>query len=131
MTTSRLRALAKGTCRTLRGRETPAEGALWEVLRYRQFHGLKFYRQYPLFVDWCGTETFFVADFCCFERRLVIEVDGRIHNYRADHDELRTHIINQLGMRVVRLRNEDIAGNLPDVLRTIAAALSEAPGRSQ
>jgi len=36
---------------------------LWEQLRDRQFHGLKFYRQYPLFVDWQGVETFFVLQF--------------------------------------------------------------------
>ena len=46
----------------LRETQTPAERTLWQVLRDRQFHGLKFYRQYPLFVDWLQTETFFVAD---------------------------------------------------------------------
>jgi len=126
-TNPQLRALAKETCRALRKNQTPAEAKLWDVLRDRQFHGLKVYRQYPLFVDDVDTETFFVADLFCFERRLVIEVDGRIHDYRSDHDRLRTYLINQLGIRVLRLRNEDIERNLDGVLEEIARAISSQP----
>jgi len=93
-----LRQVAKEVCRNLRRAQTEAERLLWEELRDRKLNGLKFYRQYPLFVEWLGAKTFFVADFFCFERQLVIEVDGRVHDYRADHDRLRTFIINQLGI---------------------------------
>ena len=122
-TNPRLRAVAKQICRKLRRDQTPAEGTLWKALRHRQFHGLKFYRQYPLFVDWLETETLFVADFYCFERRLVLEVDGRIHDYRIDHDQLRTFIIKQLGIQVVRVRNEDLENDLGGVLSKLEAAL--------
>ena len=115
--------MAKQTCRELRRHQTPAERTLWEALRNRRFHGLKFYRQYPLFVDWLRTQTFFVADFYCFERRLVLEVDGRIHDYRADHDQLRTFIIKQLGIEVVRVRNEDLESNQGAVLKKPEASL--------
>lgn len=118
-----LRAIAKETCRRLRKSQTPAEAVLWQALRDRQFHGLKFYRQYPLFVDCLETETFFVADFFCFEKLLVVEVDGKIHDYRADHDALRTVIIKRLGIRVVRVRNEQIEHGLCDVLVRLKAAL--------
>lgn len=107
----------------LRKSQTPTEGVLWEALRNRTFHGLKFYRQYPLFVDWLEAETFFVADFYCFEARLVIEVDGKIHDYRKDHDQLRTFIINQLGIRVLRVRNEEVGDDLEGVLRRVEDAL--------
>ena len=126
-----LRALAKDVCRTLRKSQTPAESALWQVLRDRQFHGLKFYRQYPLFVDWLETETFFIADFFCFEKRLVIEVDGKIHDYRTDHDQLRTFIINQMEIDVVRVRNDEIEGRLACVLDTLREALVSAPRSSR
>ncbi len=102
-----LRAIAKETCRTLRKAETLAERALRDALRDRRFHGLKFYRRYPLFVDWMENETFFVADFYCFERHVVIEVDGKIHDYRSDHDELRTLILNELGIAVVRKKSSN------------------------
>jgi len=59
----KLRQHAKEVCRNLRKAQTDAEKLLWEQLRDRQFHGLKFYRQYPLFVDWQGVETFFVLQF--------------------------------------------------------------------
>ncbi len=92
-------------------------------LRDRKLNGIKFYRQYPLFVEWLGAETFFVADFFCFERRLVIEVDGRVHDYRADHDQLRSFIINQLGIQGVRFRNEQIQSDLAGVLERLRRTL--------
>jgi len=102
----KLRQHAKETCRALRKAQTRAEGLLWDELRDRRFQGLKFYRQYALFVEWLGTQTCFVADFFCWERRLVIEIDGRVYDYRVDHDRLRTFIINNLGMKVVRFCND-------------------------
>ncbi|MFI5396157.1 MAG: DUF559 domain-containing protein [Candidatus Binatia bacterium] len=71
----------------------------------------------------------FVADFFCFERQLVIEVDGRVHDYRVDHDRLRTFIINQLGIRVVSFRNEPIETDLAGVLEELRGALLVRSGR--
>jgi very-short-patch-repair endonuclease len=120
----KLRQHAKEVCRNLRKAQTRAEKLLWEQLRDRRFHGLKVYRQHPIFVAWLGVETFFVADFFCFERRVVIEVDGRAHDYRADHDELRTFIINHLGIGVVRFRNEEIETDVVDVLERLREVVS-------
>jgi very-short-patch-repair endonuclease len=63
-----------------------------------------------------GRRTFFIADFYCYERRLVIEVDGKNHDYQKDYDELRTQVIDSLGISVVRVRNEDIENNIDQVL---------------
>ena len=120
----KLRQCAKEVCRNLRKAQTGAEKLLWEELRDRKFNGLKFYRQFPLFVDWLGTETFFVGDFLCFERQLVIEVDGRVHDYRSDHDQLRTFVISQLGIAVVRFRNEEIETDLVHVLKRLGEVVS-------
>ena len=57
--------------RDLRKRLTPAERILWRLLRDRRLKGLKFRRQFPI-----GP---FVVDFCCYELRLVIELDGEVH----------------------------------------------------
>jgi len=124
----RLREIAKQLCRDLRKRQTDAEAIFWEAVRDRKFLGLKFYRQHPLFFDYLGKETFFIADFFCHERQLVVEIDGKIHDYRKDHDELRTHIINMMGIEVIRFHNEEIENNLGEVLGRIEQALNSPPG---
>jgi very-short-patch-repair endonuclease len=119
-----LRQHAKRVCRDLRKAQTDAEHLLWEQLRNRRFQGLKFCRQHPILVDCLGVETFFVADFFCFERRLVIEVDGRVHDYTVDHDQLRTFVMRQFGIHVVRFRNEQIETALVQVLEGLRDVVS-------
>ena len=119
----RLRQIAKQLCRELRQRQTKAEEIFWQAVRDRKFAGLKFYRQYPLFVDYLGKETFFIADFFCHEKQLIVEIDGRIHDYRQDHDRLRTFIISMMGIEVIRLHNEEIENNLSEVLTKLTKLL--------
>jgi very-short-patch-repair endonuclease len=119
----RLREIAKQLCRDLRKRQTNAEEIFWQAVRDRKFLDLKFYRQHPLFFDYLSKETFFIADFFCHERKLVVEIDGKIHDYRKDHDKLRTFIINMMGIDVIRFRNEEIENNLGGVLARIKKLL--------
>ncbi len=121
----RLRQVAKELCRELRKSQTKAEKIFWQAVRNRQFLGLKFYRQYPLFFDYIGKETFFIADFFCFEKKMVIEVDGKIHDYRKDHDELRTFIVNMMGIEVLRFTNEEIERQFDKVLKKLEKKMSE------
>lgn len=123
----RLHEIAKQRCRDLRKRQTKAEAIFWAAVRDRKFLQLKFYRQHPLFFDYLGKETFFIADFYCHERKLVVEIDGKIHDYRKDHDELRTFIINLLGHAVVRFRNEEIENNLHEVLERLKTSIIQPP----
>ena len=58
---TKLIEVAKVLCRELRKNQTYAESILWEQLRDRKFHGLKYYRQYPLFFDLLGKETFYIG----------------------------------------------------------------------
>lgn len=115
--------VAKQVCRDLRKRSTPPEQAFWDQVRDRRFQGPKFYRQHPLFVDLDGGETFFVADFYCHERKLVVEIDGKIHDYHKQHDAARTEGINGLGVSVVRFRNEEIESNMDGVLERLRRIL--------
>ena len=115
----RLRQVAKQLCRDFRKKQTNAEKIFWEAVRNRRFMGLKFYRQYPIFVDVDGRETFFIADFFCFEKKLVVEIDGKIHDYQKDYDALRTEIINRKGIDVIRFKNEEIEKNVDAVLRRL------------
>ncbi len=120
----RLKQIAKQRCRELRKNQTTAEKIFWEAVRDRKFLGLKFYRQHPLFFDYTGKETFYIADFFCFEKKCVVEIDGKIHDYLIERDKLRTVIINMLGIEVVRFRNEEIENNLDYVLERLKRQLS-------
>jgi len=93
---------------------TRAEQLLWERLRNRQLGGLKFRRQHPL-----GP---FITDFYCAEKRLVVEIDGDIHDLQKEQDEQRTRQFEEFGYRVIRFRNEEIEANISLVVKKIFEA---------
>jgi very-short-patch-repair endonuclease len=111
--------IAKSVCRQLRINSTDAEKLFWEEVRNRRFENKKFYRQYSFFYDLTGIESFFIADFYCHEEKLIIEIDGKVHNYKLKEDEMRTKILNMLGLKVIRFRNEQIIDHLGEVLKKI------------
>ena len=115
---------AKFICRDLRKNSTKAERILWGALRNNKFCGKKFYRQYPIFHDITGKETFFVADFFCHSDKLIVELDGKYHRYRLKEDEKRTKILNHLGFQVIRFTNEEIMNNFEGVLKTLTKILA-------
>jgi very-short-patch-repair endonuclease len=121
----RLIEIAKQRCRELRKNQTRAEKIFWEAVRNQRFMGLKFYRQYPLFFDYAGKETFYIADFYCHKKRVVVELDGNIHDYQQQRDAYRTFIINLLGIKVIRYRNEEIESHLETVLANLAKQLED------
>ncbi len=96
-----------GAPRHLRTRETPAEAVLWRVLRDRQLSGLKFRRQHAI-----GP---FVTDFCCSSCKLIVELDGAIHDHQGEQDQARTEYLQQLGYRMVRFRNEEVLHDIESI----------------
>jgi len=114
-----LRKVAKIVCRDLRKNSTMAEKIFWEAVRNKKLNGKKFYRQHPLFYDITGKESFFVADFYCHQEKLAVELDGRYHEYKLNVDTERTEILNNLGLKVLRFKNEDVINNLNDVLTKV------------
>jgi very-short-patch-repair endonuclease len=68
--------------RILRENMTLFEKLLWERLKLKQICGVRFRRQHPI--------DFFIADFYCHEARLVVEIDGEMHNYQREHDDGRS-----------------------------------------
>ena len=60
----------------------------------------------------------------CTKNRLVVEIDGKSHEYQKQYDELRTHIINNLGIKVVRFRNEEIEKNVHSVIEKLKMILT-------
>ena len=100
--------------RAMRHEPAPAEQKLWSCLRARQLGGFKFRRQHPL-----GA---FIADFFCFEARLVIEVDGDSHAEREEYDAARTKAIEKDGYLVIRFLNPDVSRHLDAILEEILRA---------
>jgi len=106
-------AAIRQQAKRLRQSETPAECLLWQHLRDRQLAGLKFRRQHPI----AG----FIADFYCAEQRLIVEIDGAVHDGQAESDAERSRLLELEGYRIIRFRNEEVLGNLAVVLQRITA----------
>ena len=98
---------------TLRQNMTKAEKMLWERLRKNQMMGLRFKAQHPI-------DTF-IADFYCHKLKLVIEVDGEIHERKEqrDYDLGREGALRELGLTVIRFTNGEIYEDLDGVMEEI------------
>ena len=116
--------IIKQTTRNLRKNSTKAENILWQVIRNRRIKNRKFYRQYPINFEYDEQRHFFIADFYCHECKLVVEVDGSIHKKQKDYDKFRSFIIKQLGIKVIRFKNEEIENSLNDVIKKLTLTLS-------
>ncbi|HSJ67489.1 MAG TPA: endonuclease domain-containing protein [Anditalea sp.] len=96
----------------LRLNPTKAEAKLWEYLKRGQL-GVRFKAQHPI--------SEFIADFYCHRHKLVIEVDGEIHNNdeQKKYDLMRTKILNEYGIREIRFTNMEIKENIDSVIDRI------------
>ncbi|BBD58098.1 hypothetical protein NIES2109_08670 [Nostoc sp. HK-01] len=101
----------------LRRQMTPEEKILWQHLRGNRLNGLHFRRQQ--IIDG------FIADFYCHAARLVIEVDGKIHEQQAEYDVERDKVLLARGLRLLRIRNEEVEQQLDRVLMLISQACFE------
>ncbi len=103
----------------LRKSMTDAEKCLWNGLRYELDlpNGVHFRRQFAI-----GN---YIVDFACMQYRLIIEVDGPIHDAskQALRDEVRSEFLKQEGFTVLRFTNEEVLLRRPVVLNSVAAAL--------
>jgi very-short-patch-repair endonuclease len=99
--------------RSLRRNATSAERRLWQGLRRERVAGFRFRRQVIL-----GG---YIADFVCFEVRMVIEVDGATHGTDEEvaRDATRSATLAAQGYDVLRFTNDDVFHNLDGVLETI------------
>ena len=118
-TTARIRGTTPGSeaaARAMRRDLTPAERILWHALRHRQLTGLRFRCQHPL-----GP---FILDFCCPERRLVVQLDGAGHQEpdQSEYDHRRAEHLRSYGYQVLRFRNQEVLRDLAGVLDRIREA---------
>lgn len=99
--------------RALRRDAPPAETLFWREVRDRRLGGYKFRRQFSI--------RHYVADFCCPECYLIVELDGASHegDDAAEYDRNRQNYLESLGFLVVRSTNEQIYKEMPSVLETV------------
>jgi 5-methyltetrahydrofolate--homocysteine methyltransferase len=107
----RIKSVFTKYARTMHNDPSKAENILWQVLRNRQIHGLKFRRKHVL-----GN---YIVDFYCVEHNLVIEVDGDSHADQEEYDLLRTSWLASKGYQVVRFTNFEVLENLSGVVEKI------------
>ena len=99
--------------RKLRRDQTPWEIKVWNALRNRQIGWMKFRRQFQI-----GT---FVVDFCCIEKKLIVELDGGHHNEDQNRlkDEARQRYLESQGYKMLRFWNNELDANLEGVIEQI------------
>jgi very-short-patch-repair endonuclease len=102
--------LLKEQRKEMRDNMTEAEKILWENLKSNKL-GIKFRRQHLI--------ECFIPDFVALSCKLIIEVDGEIHNFQKKYDFEREQFLIQKGYRLIRFKNDDILNNLEMVLKKI------------
>jgi very-short-patch-repair endonuclease len=111
--------------REMRSKQTPQEIVVWELLRKRRFLNYKFIRQHPVFyrID-KGWVDFYIADFYCNRLKMIIEVDGKIHDLNRDYDRERDAKLNARGLQVIRIKNEEV-NDIPGLINYLEEKIAE------
>jgi len=101
----------------LRNNMTNYEKLIWERLKGKQICGLRFRRQHPVDI--------FIVDFYCHEVRLVVEIDGEIHEQQEEYDDGRSAEMEKFGIRVIRFTNSEVENNIEGVINKIKKVVNE------
>ena len=104
--------------KALRKNMTDAEHILWGYLKAKP-NGFKFRRQHPLGI--------YIADFYCHKLKLVIELDGSVHDNEdvKQNDEVRQKLIEEDGLTVMRFKNQEILNDIQNVLKQLEQKYNE------
>ncbi len=125
-----LKQIALIVSRDLRKNQTMAEIVFWEKVKDKKFLGYKFLRQHPLFYEYYDKKKFFIADFYCRDLKLVVEIDGGIHEQQKDYDRIRSEILEiQKEYKVIRFQNEEVINDPEKVLFKLRTTI--APDRNK
>ncbi len=105
--------------RSFRKNMTDAEAIIWSVLRNKGI-GFKFVREKPFRFTHEGKEIHFIADFYCKECKLIVEIDGEIHNLQEKYDEIRSMFFNyEKDIKCIRFTNNEVTNSTELVIDTI------------
>ena len=113
--------LLKEYALTNRNQPTKAEKLLWEFVKSKKLNSFKFRRQHII-----GN---YITDLVCLDKRLVIEIDGLIHQLpeNIEADEIRTQWLTQSGFKVIRFSNDDVINNTDETIELISSVLNNQP----
>ena len=102
--------------RILRANLTSAEQTFWLRLK-EQFPQYKFRRQHPISI--------YIADFYCHKLKLVIEIDGSVHDLEKVklNDEKRQKDLENLKLTVIRFTNDQIKNDVESVIKSISSTI--------
>ena len=101
--------------RLLRRNQTDSEAQMWGVLRDRRLKDYKFRRQHPI--------DRYVADFACVSARLIVELDGPVHDETVERDRVRDAFLTESGWQILRFSNADVGRNSEFVVSQLLARL--------
>ena len=104
----------------LRKNMTKAEASLWKyILKSGKMEGVKFRRQRPILK--------YIVDFVCLELKLIIEIDGIIHDFEAvvKNDNIRKMELENAGFTLIRFQDREVLGNLEGVAESIALIIND------
>lgn len=96
---------------------TTPEYLMWEALRLKRLGGHRFRRQHVIEP--------YIVDFYCPQAKVVVEVDGESHLWRADEDDERNRMLLESGISVVRVTNDHVRCRMEDVKKVIRSAINE------
>lgn len=111
--------------RNLRKSMTEAEKILWNEIKWKKLW-VKFLRQKPIFLyeEEKGFPRYCIPDFCSLEKKIVIEVDGEIHQredvYQLDKEK--ELLLQQKWFIIIRIENDEISQNIDKVIEDIVAS---------
>jgi len=109
----------------LRKNMTESERLLWNELRGKKVSGYRFLRQHPiLFKGNLTRYNYFIADFYCDKKKVILEVDGPIHEESEEYDRYRDSELEKLGMHILRIKNEELE-KMNEVLNKISTYLNQ------
>ncbi len=102
----------------MRRNMTPAEKKFWfQVLKSEKLKNLTFLKQRVI--------DHYIVDFYCAALKLVIEIDGEVHNEQVEYDKMRTELLEKYGLRVLRFSNEEVMEDCSLCLAALNISLSE------
>ena len=101
----------------LRKNMTATEEILWSKLYNKNLDGLRFRKQHPI--------DRYIVDFYCHEKRLIIEIDGEIHDFRREYDINKDQYLKARNYNILRFNNDDVIHSLSYVLNRIRQYASE------
>lgn len=103
-----------------RNNKTVCEKLIWEQISDNKL-GFHFRQQHII--------NNFIVDFVCLEEKLILEIDGKIHDYQKESDEERQKILESYGFTFLRVKNEDIENKLEKVIEKIKSNLQKISSR--